>query len=143
MLSRTRIDANPNYWMAASALSYTYPLQLACARGQWENAGMFLYLLLCSLWFHTTKGDVAYWLDQSAIGVLVYRLFVEGSRVDPMTLMEITMAVASALTMDILGRRYQTFIWSPIWIVRTVSHMSIHIGSAYVSGRIVQALPLE
>ena len=141
MLSMTRIDTTPNYWMTASALSYIYPLQLACSRGQWANAGVFLYLLLCSLWFHSTKGGVAYWLDQTAIITLVYRMALEGLRCDPLTLVEVTMTIAGCLTMDIYGRRGQTFIWSSHKGIRTVSHMAIHIVSAYVSGRVVKGLP--
>jgi hypothetical protein len=116
----------PNYWLVASAQSFLLPVAFAYQAEIYPTAGIYMCLWATSIYFHSTKSLLSFYLDQLAVVSAVTCSFVDGYATYPYGIL---------CTLAGNGYNYYVFVHakhcsSQDMVTRTVAHAGIHIFSS-------------
>jgi hypothetical protein len=121
----------PNYWLALSGgLSYLFNAYVASKYGSTSAVMSSLGLAVTSIWFHITRDDTSFWMDQ--VFVYAYSAIAAKEAWDR-GFIEFGMLFIGMLNAALLyyvGQMGSCFTFSPELEVATVYHASIHLGSS-------------
>jgi hypothetical protein len=126
----------PNFYLATSSLLTIFPMTLAARNRQWELYFPLLYILICSIFYHSTKNYFYFWMDQTACFTLAYTLYNESVALNRVH--EYYLGGGSVILLYAGGYLTQRLIWSPNFIESTICHMLMHIITMYCAYRCSQ-----
>jgi hypothetical protein len=123
------------------AISYLGTAVFATLRASWPMAVASTTLATTSIWYHGTKGVVAYWVDQAAIQWFVGQALYDAYSRSWGEFAIAASTVGYACGIYYLGRRWNALAWGPnadLW------HASIHgVSALVVSGGLLFSSPQD
>jgi hypothetical protein len=119
-------EVNP--YLVASSLLFLLPILTVRRLHLAATAHTLLSVAVISTAYHATKNPILYWVDQAAVGNLVWRSVVDGWKGGG-TALRISAAVnTGAFILYYVGRATGSLIWSKEFWFATASHATLHIG---------------
>lgn len=135
---------DPTYELAlSSGVLYSYVTYLAYVYGCSQRIIYHtLSLALSSVWLHTTKTELSFWVDQVVLNTWVPMFVYEAYLRHWMAVAMSMLCILYAILMFYVGQAKRTFAYHPSRAVFIFFHMSVHLFSAMTAIYIVTMFPV-
>lgn len=135
---------DPTYELAlSSGVLYSYVTYLAYIYG---CSQLMIYhtlsLAISSVWFHSTKTETLFWVDQLVLNTWVPMFVYEAYLRHWMAVAMSVLCILYSILIFYVGQAKRTFAYHPSRAVFIFFHMSVHVFSAMVAIFIVTFFPV-